>query len=292
MAVGRVRSGRCEDEETGSFPNTRPHRPSCTRSAATQPPHQERPSTKASEHRGIPGVDRQPTSTVPQTRRAAAPASAEAQRRARAKKKPVAHSPAARNNSRQKTARDRTPSSPPSNGRPTRPASPHPPARSTHVPMGARKCLARRGCQWRRRCRLGCPRPRPMAMPPPDTHQRRRPDGGGPRQRPPPPPPPRAQKIPQKTTHDPATRKTPVLQLAGAKSRTYAPDGTCTRLSVLRIAGYGTVVLPSVAPPYSGRGLLFRLSFSSVSVLILWRRPRPAPPRLVRHLNLGVSLES
>ena len=83
-----------------------------------------------------------------------------------------------------------------------------------------------------------------------------------------------------------------LLQLAGAKSRTYAPDGTCTRLSVLRIAGYGTAVLPSVAPPHSGLGLLFRLSFSSVSVLILWRRPRPAPPRLVRHLNLGVSFES
>ena len=50
---------------------------------------------------------------------------------------------------------------------------------------------------------------------------------------------------------------------------------------------------PSLSsPPYSGLGLLFRLSFSSVSVLILWRRPRPAPPRLVRHLNLGVSLES
>jgi len=37
---------------------------------------------------------------------------------------------------------------------------------------------------------------------------------------------------------------TPVLQLAGAKSRTYAPDGTCTPLSVLRIASYGTAVLP------------------------------------------------
>jgi len=35
-----------------------------------------------------------------------------------------------------------------------------------------------------------------------------------------------------------------LLQLAGAKSRTYAPDGTCTRLSVLRIVGYGTAVLP------------------------------------------------
>jgi len=35
-----------------------------------------------------------------------------------------------------------------------------------------------------------------------------------------------------------------LLQLAGAKSRTYAPDGTCTRLSVLRIASYGTAVLP------------------------------------------------
>ena len=35
-----------------------------------------------------------------------------------------------------------------------------------------------------------------------------------------------------------------LLQLAGAKSSTYAPDGTCTRLSVLRIAGYGTAVLP------------------------------------------------
>ena len=90
----------------------------------------------------------------------------------------------------------------------------------------------------------------------------------------------------------PRERRPSVFQLAGAKSRTYAPDGTCTRLSVLRIAGYGTAVLPSVAPPYSGLGSLFRLSFSSVSVLILWRRPRPAPPRLVRHLNLGVSLES
>ena len=39
-------------------------------------------------------------------------------------------------------------------------------------------------------------------------------------------------------------RSTWLLQLAGAKSRTYAPDGTCTRLSVLRIAGYGTAVLP------------------------------------------------
>jgi len=35
-----------------------------------------------------------------------------------------------------------------------------------------------------------------------------------------------------------------VLQLVGAKSSTYAPDGTCARLSVLRIAGYGTAVLP------------------------------------------------
>jgi len=35
-----------------------------------------------------------------------------------------------------------------------------------------------------------------------------------------------------------------LLQLAGAKSSTYAPDGTCTRLSALRIAGYGTAVLP------------------------------------------------
>jgi len=35
-----------------------------------------------------------------------------------------------------------------------------------------------------------------------------------------------------------------LLQLAGAKSRTDAPDGTCTRLSVLRIASYGTAVLP------------------------------------------------
>jgi len=35
-----------------------------------------------------------------------------------------------------------------------------------------------------------------------------------------------------------------LLQLAGAKSRPYAPDGTCTRLSVLRIASYGTAVLP------------------------------------------------
>jgi len=41
-----------------------------------------------------------------------------------------------------------------------------------------------------------------------------------------------------------AHRETPLLQLAGAKSRNYAPDGTCTRLSVLRIAGYGTAVLP------------------------------------------------
>jgi len=32
--------------------------------------------------------------------------------------------------------------------------------------------------------------------------------------------------------------------LAGAKSTTYAPDRTCTRRSVLRIAGYGTAVLP------------------------------------------------
>jgi len=35
-----------------------------------------------------------------------------------------------------------------------------------------------------------------------------------------------------------------LLQLAGAKSSTYAPDGTCTRLSVLRIVGYGAAVLP------------------------------------------------
>ena len=59
-----------------------------------------------------------------------------------------------------------------------------------------------------------------------------------------------------------------MLQLAGAKSRTYAPDGTCTRLSVLRIAGYGTAVLPQVAPPILARGYyfvsLFRL-FSSCS---------------------------
>ena len=48
-----------------------------------------------------------------------------------------------------------------------------------------------------------------------------------------------------------------VLQLAGAKSRTYAPDGTCTRLSVLRIAGYGTAVLPSVAPPIRSWGYYF-----------------------------------
>ena len=34
-----------------------------------------------------------------------------------------------------------------------------------------------------------------------------------------------------------------LLQLAGAKSSNYVPDGTCTRLSVLRIAGYGTAVL-------------------------------------------------
>jgi len=35
-----------------------------------------------------------------------------------------------------------------------------------------------------------------------------------------------------------------LLQLAGAKSSTYAPAGTSTRLSVLRIAGYGTAVPP------------------------------------------------
>jgi len=51
--------------------------------------------------------------------------------------------------------------------------------------------------------------------------------------------------------------KFPLLQLAGAKSRTYAPDGTCTRLSVLRIPGYGTAVLPSVAPPIRGWGYYF-----------------------------------
>ena len=35
-----------------------------------------------------------------------------------------------------------------------------------------------------------------------------------------------------------------LLQLVGAKSSTYAPDGTCTRLSVLQIAGFGTASLP------------------------------------------------
>jgi len=35
-----------------------------------------------------------------------------------------------------------------------------------------------------------------------------------------------------------------LLQVAGAKSSSYDPDGTCTRLSVLRIAGYRTPVLP------------------------------------------------
>ena len=39
------------------------------------------------------------------------------------------------------------------------------------------------------------------------------------------------------------TKKHELLQLAGAKSSAYAPDGTCTGLSVLRIAGYGTAVL-------------------------------------------------
>jgi len=54
-----------------------------------------------------------------------------------------------------------------------------------------------------------------------------------------------------------AWRECRVLQLAGAKSRTYAPDGTCTRLSVFRIAGYGTAVLPSVAPPIRAWGYYF-----------------------------------
>ena len=55
----------------------------------------------------------------------------------------------------------------------------------------------------------------------------------------------------------PAHGPPPLLQLAGAKSRTYAPDGTCTRRSVLRIAGYGTAVLPSVAPPIRAWGYYF-----------------------------------
>ena len=45
-------------------------------------------------------------------------------------------------------------------------------------------------------------------------------------------------------------------------------------------------------PPYSEQGLLFRLSFSKVIVLLRRRRPWPTPPRLSRHLNLGVPLQS
>jgi len=45
----------------------------------------------------------------------------------------------------------------------------------------------------------------------------------------------------------------------------------------------GRLSLPK-KPPYSGQGLLLRLSFSSVFVLLLRRRPCPAPPRLARHL--------
>jgi len=41
-----------------------------------------------------------------------------------------------------------------------------------------------------------------------------------------------------------ALRKWHLLHSAGAKSSTYAPAGTCARLSVLRIAACGTAVPP------------------------------------------------
>jgi len=42
-----------------------------------------------------------------------------------------------------------------------------------------------------------------------------------------------------------------------AKSSTYAPTGTCARLSVLRIAACGTAVPPYVARPIWARGYSF-----------------------------------
>jgi len=45
-------------------------------------------------------------------------------------------------------------------------------------------------------------------------------------------------------------------------------------------------------PLYSEQGLLFRLSFSKVIVLLRRHRPWPTPPRLSRHLNRGVPLQS
>jgi len=49
--------------------------------------------------------------------------------------------------------------------------------------------------------------------------------------------------------------------------------------------------LPRYAP-YLGQGILFRLYFSYAFVLLLRRRPCPAPSRLARHRNVGVPLES
>jgi len=70
----------------------------------------------------------------------------------------------------------------------------------------------------------------------------------------------------QSSRHPPPRRHwTRLLHLAGDKSRTYSPAGTCARFSALRIAGYGTAVSPRVAPPIP-TGVL-RLSFSYVFVL-------------------------
>ena len=116
---------------------------------------------------------------------------------------------------------------------------PHTPsARMTHV-----KCAGdtrRRGAERSRTGRHAAPRsPLCTCTGPCDDHT-------AVDRLPRPPPPPQRCAPPRR-----------LLQLAGTMSSTYAPDGTCTRLSVLRIAGYGTAVLPEVASPIWARGYYF-----------------------------------
>jgi len=70
----------------------------------------------------------------------------------------------------------------------------------------------------------------------------------------------------QSSRHPPPRRHwSRLLHLAGSKSSTYSPAGTCARLSALRIAGYGTAVPPRVAPPIRTRGYSFVFLFRMFS---------------------------